>query len=314
MPLSPFQGTFVDLVTPFRDGALDHTGLSLLIEWQIQAGIEGLVVCGEASESHCLTPAERATVMATAIEVAHGRVPVLAGIVTNATDRAITLIDEARQAGVDGAVLVLPYYNKPCAEGVVRHVMQITAGAGLPVLLLSRPATTMLALTPELVGRLAGLPNVSGIIDGSRDHAALFGLSDDTRLRTRLYCGDGQGDVTGFLGSAGCISWVANVAPRLAASLHHAAAGGNLKAAHALQTRLQPLLDAMDRDHPVSTLKQALAYVFGTSPEVRLPLVPVEAQNLAALRTALSLVGLSTDLPFLQAAALATQGGLRCRL
>lgn len=307
-----FEGTIVDLVTPFRDGELDRTGLPLLIEWQIQSGVEGLLVCGEAGEAHCLSDDERVAVIAAAVDGARGRVPVLVGILANGTDKAVHLVEEARRMRADGVVIGMPYYNKPCLEGVFQHLSTVTEAAAMPVLLLSRPGVTMMPFHRELAERLAVLPRVAGLC--TRDPAIFLDLSSGGNIGRPLYSGDDQAEMTGLLGAAGTLSWVANVAPRLAASLHHAAAGGNLKAAHAVQTRLQPLLDAMDRDHPVSTLKQALAYVFGTSPEVRLPLVPMDEQNLPALRTALSLVGMSTSMPFLSAVAAATQGGPRCRL
>ncbi|MDO1581167.1 dihydrodipicolinate synthase family protein [Rhizobium oryzicola] len=312
---SNFSGTIVDLVTPLRGGELDRTGLNLLIEWQIQSGIEGLLVCGEASESHCLSESEREAVLSAAIEVARGRVPILVGIMTNATTKALAWVEQARRLRADGALLVTPYYNKPCQEGVYQHVATVSGAARLPVLVLNRPSATAISLGAPLVERIADLPNVAGLVDVSPDHACAFAMSAAARSRFALYRGDDRGDLASLMiGATGCFSWVANVAPRLAVSLQHAANGANIQAARGLQTRLQPLLDTMRIDHPVSVLKQALAYVFGISPEVRLPLLPMEEQNLPGLRNALSLVGLSTEIPFLSAVAAATNGGLRHRL
>jgi 4-hydroxy-tetrahydrodipicolinate synthase len=314
MPRTDFSGTIVDLVTPFRSGELDQAGLSLLLEWQIQCGIEGLLVCGEAGESHCLSMEERQTVIATAVEVARGRVPVLVGVVANCTDKAIDLVGQARAARADGVVLTLPYYNRPAREGVLRHVTAVSLRAGLPLLVLSRPAASMMPIDAAFVAQLRGLPNLCGIVDCGPDPFHAIGEYGDDGAGFGLFYGDEQAGFASCVGAAGFVSWVANVSPRLATSLHHAAAGGNPKAARLLHSRLTPLLDAMKRDHPVSTLKQALAYVFGIDAQVRLPLLPVESQNLSELRQALSLVGLSTDLSFLSAVAIASGGGLRCRL
>lgn len=315
-----FSGAIVDLVTPFRDGELDQDCLRLLIEWQIQCGIDGILVCGEASEASTLTTEERAAIIRIAVDVAGGRLPVLVGTGSNCTHKAVTFSRQAYELGANAVVTIVPYYNKPSPQGVFHHMHDIATAVDLPLIILNRPSVAAIAMSAELAERLLDLPNVIGIIDHTPDlllASQLMASKSRSSLDSRPCLFGGDDRKIGLLSrvdGSGCFSLAANVAPRLVASIYHAVAQADLRSATLLEARLRPLIDALEADHPVSAVKQALAYVFGTTADVRLPLVPVEAQNIPALRTALSLVGLATDLPFLSAIAVANHGGLRCRL
>lgn len=284
-------GVFTDLVTPFRQGELDLIGLKTLVEWQIRSGVAGLVVCGEAGEAPVLCDTERAAVISTTVEVAAGKVPVLVGTGTNATEGTIARTREAQALGADAAVVVLPYYSKPTQEGLFRHVEAVVAAVDLPLIVVNRPRHTAIDVSPALLERFARLPGVVGFADYSGDVSRPLLLREQDRCRMPLHSGDDRTALAlGLMGAHGTFSLAANVAPRLVVSMDHAFRGGNLMAARALQQTLYPLFMAIDAEQAVAATKQALAFVLGLAPDVRLPLTQVEEPVVAEIRHALSLL------------------------
>src|SRR5581483_5455272 len=155
-----FTGCLTALVTPFRDGAVDHQALAALVEAQIAGGVHGLVPCGSTGESATLTHEEH-------IEVVRRRVPVIAGTGSNATAEAIRLTRAAEEAGADGALLISPYYNRPTQEGIVRHYAAVAEATRLPLIPYNIPGRTASNITPETMARLARIPNIVGVKEAS---------------------------------------------------------------------------------------------------------------------------------------------------
>jgi 4-hydroxy-tetrahydrodipicolinate synthase len=285
------SGAYCDLVTPFHDGKVDLETLEYLVRWQIDSGISGIVVCGLAGEATSLTESERVAVVGTAIHAAAGDVPVLVGTGTNATASTIAQTTAARRLGADGVVVVTPYYNKPSQEGIFRHIEATAAATTLPIVVCNAPNRTAIDLSPRLTHRLSALPGIVGIVDCTGNIGSMLPAQDEQQSCLRHFSGH---DLTSFAfnvaGGFGTVSIAANVAPRLVSAMHVALATGNIQAASALNLRLRPLMEALEREPAPAVAKQALQFVLGTDPETRLPLTPVEPETAAALRLAVTLL------------------------
>src|SRR5499426_3315658 len=164
-----FTGSIVAIVTPFRKGKLDERALGDLIEWQIANGTNGIVPCGTTGESATLTHEEHHRVVKLTVEVAKRRVPVIAGTGSNSTDEAISLTKHAKEAGADGALVVLPYYNKPTPEGQYRHYKAIHDAVDIPIIIYNVPPRTAVDMNVETMARCAKLPRIVGVKDATAD-------------------------------------------------------------------------------------------------------------------------------------------------
>ena len=287
----PFKGVFTALATPFRDGALDESAMAALVERQIAAGVHGLVPVGTTGESATLSAEEHRRVVKLTIEVAAGRVPVIAGAGSYSTAEAIELTDHAREAGADAALVVTPYYNRPSQEGLFRHFEAIARAVDLPILVYNVPSRTSVDIANDTLARLAKLPNIVGIKDATGD----MGRASQQRLA----CGPGwlmlSGDdpsALGYMahGGHGCISVTANVAPGPCADFYNACLTGDWAGALALQDRLIRLHKALFLDASPAPTKFALARLGLCSDETRLPIAPcadaVKDEILAAMAEA----------------------------
>jgi 4-hydroxy-tetrahydrodipicolinate synthase len=289
-----FRGSIPALVTPFRDEAFDEAAFREFVAWQISEGSHGLVPCGTTGESATLTHEEHARVVGACVEVAAGRVPVIAGCGSNSTAVARQLMKSAESLGADAALIVAPYYNRPNQEGIYAHFAALADASPLPIVAYNVPGRTVTDILPETLGRLAEIPTVVAIKDASGDlgrvtaHRRLCG-PDFVQL-------SGNDDMSfGFLamGGVGTISVTANVAPRLFAQFHEAVAAGDMAAGHVIQDRLYPLHKALFSDASPGPAKYALSRVRpGFSPELRLPMTPPSATSRKAVDSALEHAGL----------------------
>ena len=288
-----FKGCIPALVTPFRDGALDEAAFAALVERQIAAGVHGLVPVGTTGETATLSHDEHRRVVSLCIEVAAGRVPVIAGCGSNSTEEAIALARYAKAAGAHGALVVTPYYNRPSQEGLYRHFAAINDAVQIPILIYNVPARTSVDISNETVARLARLPNIVGVKDAT---------SDMTRASLmRLECPEDfvmlSGDdptCLGYMahGGHGCISVTANVAPEQCAAFANACMAGDWPAALAWQDRLVRLHKALFLDASPSPTKFALSQLGLCSEDVRLPIAPCAEGARAAVIDCLKEVGL----------------------
>jgi len=284
-----FRGTFTALVTPFREGAIDFTALQNLIESQIAAGIDGIIAVGTTGESPTLTHDERKEVIHCAIATAKKRCLVLAGTGSYSTREAIAATEEAEKLGVDGALLVAPYYNKPSQEGLFRHFSAIAKSTPLRLMLYNIPGRCGVDIAAETVARIqSDCPNVVSIKEAGGN------VDRVSELRARLpdaftvLSGD-DGLTLPFLaaGAVGVVSVASNLLPREMCELVGAFANGDLNRAERLHRKLYWLFkDLFIEPNPVP-IKTALSWRGTISAEVRLPLCEMSAANQARLRKTL---------------------------
>lgn len=243
-----FSGSIPALVTPFLNGEVDRKAFAALVERQIAAGSSALVPVGTTGETSTLSTEEHKDVVTLCVEVAAGRVPVIAGAGSNSTEEAIDLVAHAKAAGADAALVVCPYYNKPNQEGLYAHFKAINDAVALPVFLYNVPGRTIVDLMPQTVAALAALPNVIGIKDASDEmervalHTKL--IPPGTQF-IQLSGEDSSALAHRAMGGAGCISVTANVMPQACAAMHAAFDKGDLEGARAINQKLVLLHRAM---------------------------------------------------------------------
>ena len=292
-----FSGSIPALVTPFVDGSIDVAAFRRLIDWQIEEGSSALVPCGTTGEAPTLSNDEQHRLFAITVEQAAGRVPVIAGCGSNDTQTALWHMREAKALGVDAALMVAPYYNRPSQAGLLAHFSYLAEKVDLPIVLYNVPGRTVTDIKPETVIELAR--RFPGRIVGIKDASG-----DMTRLTAhRMALGEGFAQICGnddmalhynAGGGTGCISVTANVAPRLCAEFQAASLSGDMARAHEINQRLFPLHQALITDASPGPIKYALAKVLGwIGEEVRLPLVACSAESRRAVDTALAHAGLA---------------------
>jgi len=288
-----FFGSIPALVTPFAAGRVNEAAFRDLVEWQIDEGSNALVPCGTTGEGATLSDDEHRRLIEITVEVARGRVPVIAGCGSNNTAHAIDLTKTARDAGADATLHVPPYYNRPNQDGIYGHLAAV-ADLDIPIILYNVPARTITDIAVETMGRLSRLPNVIGVKDATGNLARVSAQ--------RQACGaefvqiSGNDDMAlGFnaMGGVGCISVSANVAPKLCSQFQEATREGRWDDALALQDRLFPLHAALFSDASPGPVKYALSRVKnGFSAELRAPMTEPSAASKKAVDDALAHAGL----------------------
>jgi 4-hydroxy-tetrahydrodipicolinate synthase len=284
-----FRGTFTALVTPFQEGAIDFAALQNLIESQIAAGIDGIIAVGTTGESPTLTHDERKEVIRFAIQTANKRCLVLAGTGSYSTRDAIAATKQAEKLGVDGALLVAPYYNKPSQEGLFRHFSAIAKSTSLRLMLYNIPGRCGVDIVAETVARIqSDCPNVVSIKEAGGNVDRVSELCVRLPDAFTVLSGD-DGLTLPFLaaGAAGVVSVASNLLPREMCELVRAFTNGDLNRAQQLHRRLYWLFkDLFIEPNPVP-IKTALSWRGTISAEVRLPLCEMSAANQAHLRKTL---------------------------
>ncbi len=289
-----YRGAFTAIVTPFRDGKVDEQGFVDLIEYQIGAGINGLVPCGTTGESATLGFDEHKRVVQLTVDTVAGRVPVIAGTGANNTLEAIEFTESAKQSGADAVLSVAPYYNKPNQQGIYAHFKAIAEAVDIPIFLYNVPGRTVVNILPETVARLAEIDNIIGIKEAC---GSLEQISDVIR-----FCPDDfiilSGDdftamPTVFIGGHGVISVVSNLDPKGMVELIEAALGGNIATACMQHYRLFPLMKLMFKNPSPAPAKKGLELmqkIKDGSP--RLPITPADEETTAMLRRTLGDLGM----------------------
>lgn len=289
-----FHGSIVALVTPMRvDGALDYPALDRLVEFHIDNGTDGIVAVGTTGESATLDEAEHIAVVRRVVDVAGGRVPVIAGTGANATREAINLTRAAMEAGADACLLVTPYYNKPTQEGLYQHFKAVAAAVAIPQILYNVPGRTAVDMKNDTVARLAGIANIVGIKDATGDLARGRELIARCGGQLDVYSGDDATAMELILaGAKGDISVTANVAPKIMHEMCAAALRGDRASAAALNARVELLHQRLFLESNPIPVKWALAEMKLIDGGIRLPLTPLAATAQAPLREALQAAGL----------------------
>ncbi len=284
-----FEGSFVAIVTPFKDGKVDAKAFQELLEFHIANGTNGIVPCGTTGESATLTHEEHNEVVKIAVDVCKGKIPVLAGTGSNSTREAIALTQSAQKIGADGSLLITPYYNKPAQQGLYEHFAAIAKETDLPIILYNVPGRTSVNLLPETVARLnndcknvIGIKEASGSLTQISDVIAQCGedfilLSGDDALLWPILA----------IGGKGVISVSANLVPAQMADLCAKACSANMGEAKKLHYQLMDLNNAMFIETNPVPVKTALALMGKISPELRPPLSKLSDEHVAQLKSVL---------------------------
>jgi 4-hydroxy-tetrahydrodipicolinate synthase len=289
-----FFGSIPALVTPFSGGRVAEDTFAAFVEWQIVEGSSGLVPCGTTGESATLSREEHREVIAHTVEIAKGRVPVIAGCGSYSTAAAIELIRAAADVGADAALVVVPYYNKPSQAGLAAHFTAIAEASPLPIVVYNVPSRTVSDISVETLAKVARHPKIVAVKDATGNLGRVSAQ--------RLACGEdfiqlsGNDDMAlGFnaMGGVGCISVTANVAPKLCSDFQAATREGRWDEALKLQDRLYPLHAALFSDASPGPTKYALFRLQpGFPAELRLPLVEPSEASKRAVDAALEHAGL----------------------
>ena len=287
-PLS-FPGSLTALATPFEHDDIAEKAFADLAAWQIDQGGEGLVVGGVTGEAPTLSPKEQRRLIEIAVETASRRVPIVAATGTNCTRESIALAQAAEASGATAALIATPYYNKPNQEGLYRHFREIANAVGIPLILENDPSRTCVEIRPETLAKLAEIPNIVGIEDVTCELSRFSVQSLASAPNFIRWSGDDSASLLFRMAGGTCsVSVVANIVPRLWADLQRASEAGDWTRAKSIQTRLKPLMAALQLETNPGPVKYALSLAHPWfSATLRLPLVAVSQQTARAIDSAL---------------------------
>jgi 4-hydroxy-tetrahydrodipicolinate synthase len=289
-----FRGSIPALVTPMRNGSIDETAFRAFVDWQIREGSTALVPVGTTGESPTLTHDEHHRVVDICIEVAAGRVPVIAGAGSNSTKEALELAVHAEKAGANAVLVVTPYYNKPGQRGLYAHFRAVAEAVAIPVIIYNIPPRSVIDMSVETMTRLfKDCRNIIGVKDATAN-LARASLQRHAMGQDFLQLSGEDATALGFMahGGHGCISVTANVAPKLCAEFQDACLAGDFGAALHYQDRLMPLHQALFMEPSPAPTKYALSLLGHMSEDVRSPIVPVASETRAEVESAMRFAGL----------------------
>ena len=287
-----FKGSMPALVTPFNNGKVDIDALIKLVDWHVDQGSHGLVPVGTTGESPTLTHAEHDLVVQTVVQAAAGRIPVIAGAGSNNTVETVRLVEAAKKAGADAALVVTPYYNKPTQAGLKAH-FTAAANCGLPIIIYNIPGRSVVDMSPETMGKLAALPMIVGVKDATGDLSRV--------PKQRMHCGNDFVQLSGedatalgfnAHGGGGCISVTANIAAKLCAEFQETTLAGDYATALLLLDQLMPLHEAVFTEPGLVGAKYGMSLLGLCSEEVRSPLTPLSEETKVAIKSGMQFAGL----------------------
>lgn len=272
-----FEGVATALITPLNENGIDYNAFARLIDWQINEGVNALVVCGTTGESSTLTDKEHKSAIEFAVNEVGGRIPVIAGTGSNDTAYALELTDFSCKAGVDGVLVVTPYYNKATQNGLFKMFTEIADRAAAPVILYNVPSRTGVNIAPETVARLSKHPNISGIKEAGGNISAVAEIAALCGDDINIYSGNDDQTVPIMpLGGKGCISVLSNLLPHNTAQMCKKMLAGDTKGALDLQLKYLPLIKALFCEVNPIPVKAAMAAMGYCENYLRLPLTPME--------------------------------------
>lgn len=279
-----FSGSIVALITPFKDNSLDEAGLSRLVKFHLDSGTNGIVPVGTTGEAPTLSRREYERVVEIVVREVSGQIPVLVGAGSYNTADAVSNSRFAAEAGADGVLHVMGYYNRPNQEGVFQHFKALNEATELPIIVYNIPPRTMVDIQPETMARLATLTNVVGVKDSTGD---LSRPLKEQLLIEKGFCFLTGEDQTAAAynahGGQGCISVTANVAPKLCAQLQQACSKGDFRLAREIQMKLMPLHLSLFLEPSPAGIKFACSKLGLSSPTCRLPIVELTQNTKAAI-------------------------------
>ncbi len=288
-----FQGSIAAIITPFRNGKIDEKAYGDLIEFHIVNGTDGIVPCGTTGESATLSNDEHNRVVRLTVDVAAGRVPVIAGTGSNSTDEAIYFTKYAKECGADAALLITPYYNKPTQEGLYRHFKAIAEEVDIPIIPYNVPGRTGVNMLPSTVARLAEINNIVAVKEASGSMTQICEIYSLCGERLSILSGE---DAINFpilaAGGKGMISVTANIVPKKMGDMWDAYASGDIARARQIHYEIFDLHQIMFIETNPIPVKTALAMMGKCTEEMRLPLCSMAEGNKEKLWQTLNSFGL----------------------
>ena len=292
-----FYGSLVALVTPFDgNNRVDYASLKRLIDFHVEQGSSGLVIAGTSGESPTLKRSEHIELIGRALEIARGRIPIVAGTGSNSTFQSIELSKAVADPRLAAYMIVVPYYNKPTQEGIYQHYTAIADGIDKPLLMYNVPGRTVADMLPETVARLAKHDNIFGLKEATGDLERLRQIQELVDEDFMLYSGD-DFTLCPFIqqGGHGVVTVSGNVAPAQVARLCRLASEGKAEEAKALDDSLQPLNKALFVESNPIPVKWAVSQMGLIEPNIRLPLTPYSEQYHEDMRSAMRLAGVDLE-------------------
>jgi len=283
-----FSGSYVALVTPFKNNRVDVDKLKELVEFHIRNGTSGIAPCGTTGESATLSHEEHRVVIKTVVESVNGRIKVIAGTGSNNTIEAIELTRFAKEVRADGCLVITPYYNKPTQNGLYLHFKEIAETVDIPMVMYNVPGRTGVNMLPSTVAKLAKIKNIVGLKEASGNITQVSQIVRDCGEEFDVLSGD---DAMTFpilaVGGKGVISVAANIVPEQMGSLVEAFNRGDIKKARKMHLKMFSLFEAMFYETNPIPVKTAMNLMGMISDEIRLPLCKMSDENLAKLKTTL---------------------------
>ena len=273
-----FQGMATAMVTPMdAQGDIDYDAMGRFIDWQIDSGINALVVMGTTGENATIEPEDQTAVIRYTVEHVAGRIPVIAGTGTNNTEHVLRNTRSACEVGADAVLVVTPYYNKATQNGLIKHFYAVADGSTVPVIVYNVPGRTGVNIQPKTLAALAEHPNIAGVKEASGNMAQMVEMAAVCGDKMDIYSGEDALTVPMMaMGAKGTISVLSNVVPRESVAMTDACLAGDYKTAAAWQCRLLPLINALFSEvNPIPAKAAVSAMGFGED-SLRLPLTPME--------------------------------------
>ncbi len=290
-----FEGVYTALITPFKDNKVDYQALEALVEMQIEGGVDGIVPMGTTGESPTVSFEEHKEIIRRVVKIAKGRVKVIAGTGANSTDEAMCLSRSAEASGVDGLLLVNPYYNKPTQEGLIEHFACVASAVKVPIVLYNIPGRTGVNFLPESVVRLMDrVDNIAAMKEATGDLAQMMNLYELAGDRLTILSGDDNLllPVLG-IGGKGIISVLSNIIPGDVKRVVTLFNEGKLEKARELFYKLLPLCRAMFLETNPIPIKAAMEMAGHCSGELRLPMTSLTEENREKLKAVFSRYGVN---------------------
>jgi len=286
--MSLFKGSGVAIVTPFNKDGIDLNKLKELLDWQISSGTDAIIICGTTGEASTMSESERKEVIKFTVDVVNKKVPVIAGTGTNNTAATVNMSKWAESIGVDGLLIITPYYNKTTQKGIFEHFKAVNDSVNIPIIAYNVPSRTGLNITPKTLLTLCELNNLVAIKEASGNISQVVEMKALCRDRLDIYSGnDDQIIPILSLGGAGVISVIANLLPKEIHDICHLYANGNYDDALKLQLDMLELINVMFIETNPIPIKTAMNLKDMNVGDLRLPLCDMEEGNLKALKNAL---------------------------
>ncbi len=269
----PFTGLYTALITPFKNKSIDWTSFEKIIEYQIANGVDGLVFCGTTGESSTLSHEEHNLIIEMGVKIVNSRVKVIAGTGSNSTNESIKLTTHAQKSGVDAALIITPYYNKPTQNGMYNHFKAIHDSCNLPIILYNVPGRTSVNLSDETIVKLSELKNIVGIKDATGDLARVYTLKAKLKKPFTLLSGEDMTAVSfNASGGNGIISVTSNLLPKTCSNIQNLSLQGNIFEANKLQQTLTDINSILFKETNPIPIKYIMHLAKFCENEIRMPL------------------------------------------